>query len=182
VQSDAEEPSRPGVIVELVANSKAVRIVRLDGGQHTIVCAPPCGESLPREGVYQIAGDGVVPTAKFTLPKDPSNLQVHVRAGSEGVRTTGMVLGVAGMTTFVTGCAYVVYNFVTTPFDTPGNPRPVQVAMVLGGAGVVIAGVGLLLALTGTTKVTTSRGVTFSQGPARRGRTAVRLTLRGLEF
>jgi hypothetical protein len=182
VESDPEEPSRPGVVVDLVTNSKEVRIVRLDGGRQTIVCAPPCGESLPREGVYQIAGDGVVPTAKFTLPKDESNLQIQVRAGSEGVSTTGIVLTAGGLTTLVAGYAYVLDKVLTMPLDMPGNPRPLQVAVAVGGAGALIAGVGVLLTLTARTNVTTSRGVTFSQAPERRRRTALRLTVRGLEF
>jgi len=182
VESDAEEPSRPGIVVELVTNSKKVRVLRLDGEKQTIVCAAPCGESLPREGVYQIAGDGVVPTAKFTLPKDEPNLQLHVRAGSEGLHTTGIVLVLGGMTTLVAGSGYFFYSVATTPLDTPGNPRPLEVAAGLVGVGALVAGVGLLLTLTAKTKVTTSRGSTFSRGPERTRRTAVRLTVRGLEF
>src|SRR6185312_11363856 len=142
VESDAEEPSRPGIVVELVTNSKKVRVLRLDGEKQTIVCAAPCGESLPREGVYQIAGDGVVPTAKFTLPKDEPNLQVQVRAGSESLRTTGMVLGLGGVTAAAAGSAYFFYSVATMPVDTPGNPRPLEVAAALIGAGALIASIG----------------------------------------
>jgi len=174
VERDTEEPTPPGVVVELRANSQDVRIVRVDSGQQTTVCAPPCGESLPRQGVYQIAGRGVVPTAKFTLPEGQSQLQLQVRAGSEGLRTTGVVLVVGGVMTFAAGGAYFLYTAFTTPFDTPGNPRSLDIAAALDGAGLLMAGLGLLLAVTTSTNVITSRGVTFSQASPRQGRTGAR--------
>jgi hypothetical protein len=177
-----EAPPPPGVVVELQADSDQVRILRVDGGRQRVVCAAPCGEALPREGTYQIAGDGVVPTAPFSLADNASTLRLQVRAGSEDQHTAGIALIAAGVATYLAGSVYFFYKSASMPLDTPGNPRTLDVSLALQGTGAAAALVGLILTLTARTSVVTSNGVTFSLAPARRGRSRVRLTLRGLEF
>lgn len=173
-------PAADGVRVDIDADSPNVRLMRVDGGRQTIVCAPPCGVVVPRQGEYQIAGDGVVRTSRFGVPADRADLQLKVQSGSNVQRWAGIVLGTAGYATVLAG------EFLVSS-DSGGNTSPPtlhhgELAFGLALSGLVVGTVGLVLIFTANTHVSTSSGVSFSHASPAGRRTAIRLTARGLEF
>ena len=169
-----------GVRVDITADNPAVRLIRVDGDRETEICAAPCGVVVPRKADYQIAGDGVVRTSRFTVPDNRSDLHLFVDAGSASRRTAGVVLGIAGYGLFVAADLFL-------EVDGKGNTQSVSthtrnVGLALVGSGLVLGTVGLVLILTTRTRVATSSGVTFSHVSRSGRRTAIRLTPAGLEF
>jgi hypothetical protein len=173
-------PTPDGVRVDIAADSPNVRLVRVDGGQDTVICAAPCGVVVPRNGEYQIAGDGVVRTSRFSVPADRPDLQLNVKSGSNGQRWGGIILGVAGYVTAAAGES--LWSVERTATNVAPNPRAQQVGIGMMISGVVAGTLGLVMIFTANTHVTTSSGVSFTYAPPSRRRMAIRLTPAGLEF
>lgn len=173
-------PDPGGVRVDISADSPNVRLVRVDGAAETVICAPPCGVVVPREGRYQLAGDGVTRTNVFAVPDHGADLQLSVRAGSNFQRRAGIVLGLVGWASFAAGEGFT--NYEDNPNNRSRTIRDKAIAFGLFGAGIATSMVGLLLIFTARTHVTTSTGVWFSHASPRGRRTAIRLTPAGLEF
>jgi hypothetical protein len=177
---DLPPPSPEGVRVDLWADSPNVRLMRVDGPSPTVVCAPPCGVIVPSQGVYQIAGDGVVRTSRFSVPTDHPDLQLHVKSGSNAQRWGGIVIGAIGYTTVLLGESLATYD--PMPGTQPPSWRTKEVGLTMMAAGLVVGTVGLVMILTANTSVSSSSGASFSHAAPRGRRTAIRLTAAGLEF
>lgn len=173
-------PPPDGVRVDISADSPNVRLVRVDGGQDTVICAPPCGVVVPRDGEYQIAGDGVVRTSRFSVPADRPDLQLKVQSGSNGQRWGGIALGIAGYVTAALGES--LWSVERTANNVAPSPRAEQVGIGMMISGVVAGSLGLVMIFTANTHVTTSSGVSFSYAAPSGRRMAIRLTPAGLEF
>ena len=169
-----------GVRVDITADNPAVRLIRVDGDRETDICAAPCGVVVPRKAEYQLAGEGIVRTSRFTLPDNRPDLHLYVDAGSASRRTAGIVLGVAGYGMFVAADLFLEVEGKGNTQTLSSHTRNVGLALV--GSGLVLGTVGLVLILTTRTRVATSSGVTFSHLSRSGRRTAIRLTPAGLEF
>ena len=153
-----------GTWVELHADDGAVRIERIQNGQAVSVCAAPCRQRLPRDGVYRIAGDGIAPSQKFDLSAERW-IRLDVKAGSSVQRDIGFGLAATAAVTLLVATAYYVAAIGETPVDDLSPPPPrrdLDIAAVALGAVYVLGGVAVTLIATSNTKVTTSSGVTFS--------------------
>jgi hypothetical protein len=175
-----------GVVVHLRADSDAVRIVRVDGDQPEQVCTGLCDKPLPRDAVYQLRGEGIPSTQRFTLGESGTDLTLRVDAGSSVQRTVGAATAVAGSLSLIValGRAWLlsVYNIDN---DHPVSIRNDRWFLGTLTPGLVLGVGGFVMLATSGTTVTTSRGVSFSALPgsrrgARRGR--VTLTPTGLLF
>lgn len=136
--------------------------------------------------MYRIAGEGVVPSSKFELPNAGADLTLDVKAGSSTQRTAGLVLGIAGVVTFIGANVYLIHASPALLSDGPPVSHTTTTAYFAAeGAGLLLGGVGLLLLLTSDTRVTSSSGAKFSNAPdcgLPRRRSAIAWTPRGLEF
>ena len=65
---------------------------------------------MPRNGTYQLGGDGVVRTGRFTVPADRPDLHLFVESGSNTPRVAGIVVAIAGYATVLAGNAYLSYE------------------------------------------------------------------------
>jgi hypothetical protein len=178
-----------GVFVEIKTSSRLVRIERVIApGTNYTVCVSPCRQVLPRNSVYVITGDGVRTTSQFVLPDDRDRVVLNVDPGSTGQAVGGGVLmGVGGITAYLGLIAAAASGLqfdsgTGSPGSTSNNTHNLKTTgevMIVGG---LIAGVaGLYLLIDSKTKVTSSTGSQFSEGPShKRGRFA--FTTRGVEF
>jgi len=173
-------PPPDGVRVDISADSPNVRLVRVDGGQDTVICAAPCGVVVPRNGEYQIGGDGVVRTSRFSVPADRPDLQLKVQSGSNSQRWGGIVLGIAGY--IAAGVGESLWSAERTTYDVAPNPRAREIGAAILISGVVAGTLGLVMIFTANTHVSTSSGVSFTYAAPSRRRMAIRLTPSGLEF
>jgi hypothetical protein len=175
-----------GVFVELKTSSRPVRIERVIApGTNYTVCVSPCRQVLPRNSVYVITGDGVRTTSQFVLPDDRDRVVLNVNPGSTAQAIGGGVLmGAGGITAYL---GLIVAAASSLQFDSgtgsqsnnTHNLKTTGEVMIVGG---LIAGVaGLYLLFDSKTKVTSSTGSQFSEGPNHKhGRFA--FTIRGVEF
>lgn len=173
-------PPADGVRVDIDADSPDVRLVRVDGDRETVICGPPCGVIVPRQGQYQIAGDGMVRTSRFSVPADRPDLQLKVSSGSNGRRWVGIALGVVGYATALIGESATSFEFNANNASSSSHGKEIAVGLLL--SGLVVGTVGLVMIFTANTHVSTSSGASFSQASPRGRRTAIRLTPAGLEF
>jgi len=165
---EAPPPAPDGVRVTITADSPDVRLMRVDDDRDTEVCAPPCGAIVPRQGLYQIAGDGVVRTGKFAVPKDRADLHLNVDSGSNLQRRAGIAIGILGYATVLAGETYLSYERSANVGGASSHARDITFGMV--ASGLVVGTVGLVLIFTASTHVTTSSGERFSHAapPGRR--------------
>jgi len=179
----AQDAAAAGVVVDLQTADPSVRIDMVMGdGTTSPICSVPCRKALPRAALYVIRGDGMPATTRFLLPSDRSDLTLSVTPGSR----TGRI---AGMSLVLVGAAAMLVGFMFSPGDShdapqDGAPRYTYGwAPIVGLAGIGVAGVGAGIWWGSETRVSSSTGRTFSQAPrARRKRSALALTARGLEF
>jgi hypothetical protein len=185
VAAASDDPG--GVEVQLHTDAPDVRIDRIVDGVAVPACVAPCGRVLPRDGVYVIDGPGVPRTQPFTLSASSgARTTLDVRAGSNLRHQVGVGAIAVGGVAFLGGAAALAvvgfHDLATLGEDVPRDPWPGRLtAVMLGGVPVFV--VGLVLALSSSTVVTTGNGVTFSLGPSGRPRAwKLALTPRGLEF
>jgi hypothetical protein len=150
------------VMVHVRSDADGLQIERLDGDHPPIPCMPLCDTPLARDGLYRIAGDGVVPSHRFTFDDGPADLTLKVEPGSNTQRGIGVAGAIAGV--LLTGAALLYYVGVSMPIDD--NAPPVdhtrdRFFVVSLSSGFVLGLLGLTLIWTSDTTVTSSRGVRF---------------------
>lgn len=154
------------VIVHLRADSDAVRIIRVDGDRPEIVCAGLCDKPLPRDGLYELGGDGVPRTRPFTLGDPGTDLTLRVDAGSSGQQVAGAVTAFTGGTTLLFGLLYrwvLAVEDIDNDHPADHNRDPLFIGSMT--AGLVLGVGGLVMLATSGTFVTTNHGVSFSALP-----------------
>lgn len=153
-----------GVWVELRASDRAARIERVDGDVVSPVCAAPCRERLPRNGVYRIGGEGITPSASFDLTQAPGAMTLDVQTGSAARQNLATALFIAGGAGMVVG-GFVLFasrlGDVSPPDNAPSSSRVTTVGGVVALSGVVLGLIGLGVSHYASTRVTSSDGATF---------------------
>gem|GEM_PF-2597020 len=117
-------------------------------GQWQHQCAAPCSVKLDPRYAYRVAGDGLVPSDSFVLPRAGERVRVDARMGSSAGRVVG-ALGIAGgaVATALGGLALVASPVLAS--EDVGS-QGFRDAVVIGGAtvaavGVLAVGAGLYL-------------------------------------
>ena len=120
VSAYADEPSAPATtgvpatIVELSADDQRATIERrvgttspsglpiietgiLNMGQWESACIAPCEVKLDPRYAYRVAGDGLVPTDAFGLPRSGDRVRVDAKMGSSTSRVAGALTTAGGL-------------------------------------------------------------------------------------
>lgn len=191
-QYPPQQPPAPanGVYVELNADDPNTRIDRMDGGTPVPVCLAPCRMVLDRNQLYVIQGQGVRRTSQFLLPDGHDRVTLDVEAGSSSRMATGVVLTVGGGAMAYLGM-FVIQMTAFSHLANASDPEPRRasslspnVGLAMMGGGITAAAIGIYLAATARTSVTSSTGSRFSDASpqARKRSKTFALTARGIEF
>ena len=128
----------------------------LSMGHWEHACVSPCEMRLDPRYAYRIAGDGLVPSDSFTLPRGQDRVRVDARMGS----STGRVVGVLAMAGGVLAVAGGGLALAATPIleSEDVGSQGFRTAVLAGGIGAVSVGavsaaVGLFLWLTNGSSV-----------------------------
>lgn len=123
-------------------------------GQWQQTCVAPCQMKLDPHYTYRVAGDGLVPTPSFTLPRE-GKVEVDAKMGSSTGRIAGAAFIGAGIASIVAGGLALGVSPVLASEDV--GSKGFRTGVLAGGigavsVGVVSAGVGLFLWLTNGSK------------------------------
>jgi hypothetical protein len=125
------------------------------------VCVTPCQVDLDRFSTYRVAArNGVSASRPFTLPQGSQALQLKVDAGDLLGHRIGTVLGAAGLAAVIVGVALVAGESI---FSDETQAR--DAGFITAGAGLVLLGVGIPIALATSTKVFGSDGTKIGLTP-----------------
>ena len=128
-------------------------------------CVTPCQVDLDRYSTYRIGKvNGVVESSAFTLPQSADRFQIKIEPGSRVGNRIGVTATTVGLAAAIVGGALVAAQ---KSFSDEQGAR--TAGFIVGGAGIVLLGVGIPVAILTATKVL---------GPG--GRLAI--TPRGLVF
>jgi hypothetical protein len=114
-------------------------------------CEAPCALALDPHFSYRVSGDGLVPTASFSLPHDRDRVRIDARMGSSTTRLFGLVLGGSGLGALALGTAAMIASPILESQDV--GSRSFRSGLLAGGigvagAGLIAAGAGLYLFLS----------------------------------
>jgi hypothetical protein len=119
-------------------------------------CTAPCEAKLDPRFTYRVAGDGLVPSDSFVLPRDGDPLVVDARMGSASGRLGGLALAGAGAGGVVLGAAALAVSPILAQDDI-GSPALRSGVLVSGIAlttlSAFVLGAGLWLWTHNDTKV-----------------------------
>ena len=120
------------------------------------VCRAPCDQPVDSNGSYSIRGNGIVPSAPFTLPTGP--VRVNVQAGHVGPRIGGLMLTALGGGTLLSGGLLLAFGSLFSELDSGSgsafNSRSYYIAggVLLGAGAAALAG-GIVLLVKSRTRV-----------------------------
>lgn len=131
-------------------------VVSVGHWQHA--CVAPCQLRLDPSYSYRVAGDGLVPTDSFALPRGGDRVRVDARLGSSPLRATGAVLTGLGVMSIAAGGLALAASPILASEDV--GSEGFRTGVLVGGIGAVSVGaiaasVGLFLWLTNGSSVTT---------------------------
>jgi len=158
-------PSTPGPRVELAADDARAAIERRVGttspgglplvetgvfsvGQWERACVAPCDIQLDPRYAYRVAGDGLVPTDAFGLPRGGDRIRVDARMGSSTGRVAGGLAMGGGAALAAAGALALLVSPILASEDV--GSEGFRTGMLVGGgtalaAGAVTAAAGLFL-------------------------------------
>jgi hypothetical protein len=154
--------------------------------QYSTVCAAPCDVEVDGNGTYKIGGR-VTPTGNFSFAGLGNPVNLHVNAGSRGVRTGGLFLTIGGASLLPVGIVLFALGFALQTEERDSNFNVVSTGpnsflltsgAIFGGLGIVMLGIGIPMLIAGKTSVTTPDG----ESVGLRLSPNVALTPRGLVF
>ena len=111
----------------------------------------PCTVKVDPRYAYRVAGDGLVPTDSFTLPRSGEHVRVDARMGSSTGRLAGAVVTGGGIIAAGVGALALIATPILQSEDV--GSEGFRTAVLAGGigalsVGVIAVGVGTLLWLT----------------------------------
>lgn len=124
-------------------------VVSMGTWQHA--CISPCELRLDPHYAYRVAGDGLVPTDSFALPRDRDHVRVNAKMGSSVGRVAG-ILGMAGGALAIVGGGLALAATPILESEDVGS-KGFRSGVLVGGVGllsvgVVSAAVGAVLWMT----------------------------------
>jgi hypothetical protein len=108
-------------------------------------CVAPCALRLDPRYTYRVAGDGLVPSSSFALPRNGDHVRVDAKMGSQTGRLLGIGMTGLGALGVVTG-GLAVGAFPILDSQDVGS-RGFRTAVLAGGLSVLA--VGLVTGITG---------------------------------
>jgi hypothetical protein len=108
-------------------------------------CVAPCALRLDPRYTYRVAGDGLVPSGSFALPRSGDHVRVDAKMGSQTGRLLGIGMTGLGALGVVTG-GLAVGAFPVLDSQDVGS-RGFRTAVLAGGLSVLAA--GLVTGITG---------------------------------
>jgi hypothetical protein len=127
-------------------------------------CTAPCQTKLDSKYTYRIAGDGLVPSDSFVLPRDRGPLVMDATMGNATGRLGGLGLAAAGAGGLVLGAAALAVSPILAQ-DNVGTPAVRSGVLVSGIAvttlGALVFGAGLWLWNHNETTLRASQGRGF---------------------
>jgi hypothetical protein len=115
------------------------------------VCVTPCSVDLDRFSSYRVrAQNDIAGSTTFTLPQHADVLHLNLHTGSLRVHRTAEAMSGIGIAAVIVGGALLV---TATDFRHADDAR--AAGAITGGAGLVLAAIGIPLALATRTKVET---------------------------
>jgi len=120
-------------------------------GQWQHACVAPCTLPLDTRYAYRVAGDGLVPTDSFTLPRSGEHVRVDARMGSSTGRVAGALATGGGLLAIAAGTVALVATPILHSEDV--GSEGFRTGVLAGGIGavsigVIAVGVGTFLWLT----------------------------------
>lgn len=163
--ASAEEPASREVSVTLRADDTRATIERRVGttsyaglpladasfgsiAQWQAACVAPCDLKLDQRYSYRVAGDGLVPSESFTLPRDRDRLKLDAKMGSSYGRLGGIALTAVGAGGVALGAAAVILVPIFQSQDV--GSAGFRTGLLAGGVtvlslGAIAVGTGILL-------------------------------------
>ncbi len=145
------------------------------------ICRAPCDQPVDSNGTYSIRGNGIVPSAPFSLPRGA--VRVNAQVGHVGPRIGGLMLTALGGGTLVGGATLLgisaLFSSLSTDSSLSGTTRSYNIAggVMLGIGAAALAG-GIVLLVKSRTRVQIN-GETVARLPSRR---PLYLSANGLRF
>jgi hypothetical protein len=102
-------------------------------------CVTPCTTALDPRYVYRVAGDGLVPTGSFALPRTGDRVRVDARMGSSSARVTGALVGGGGVLAVGAGALALLATPVLRSEDV--GSEGFRTGVLAGGVGALSVGV-----------------------------------------
>ena len=164
----APETTPPSAVVQLDADDNRATIERRVGtaspsgmplletglfaiGQWQHACVAPCTLALDTRYSYRVAGDGLVPTDSFSLPRTGDRVRVDAKMGSSTGRVAGALTTGGGLLAIAAGTVALVATPILHSEDV--GSEGFRTGVLAGGigavsVGVIAVGVGAFLWLT----------------------------------
>lgn len=145
----------------------------LSVGHWEHACITPCQLKLDPRYAYRVAGDGLVPTDSFALPRGQDRVRVDAKMGSSTGRTIGVLSTVGGALAILGGGMALAATPILENEEV--GSEGFRSAVLAGGIGfvsigVVAASVGLFLWLTNGSSAHAEPGAPKTQASARLSR------------
>jgi hypothetical protein len=149
------ESTRPGAVLErrvVTKESQGAFIVlpfKSTEATWEQVCVTPCSVDLDRFSSYRVSAQNHIAGSKtFTLPQHGDSLELKVKAGNLLLHHTGQAMTGMGIIAFIVGGSLL---FTASDFRHADDARAAGV--ITGGAGIVLAAIGIPLSIISSTKV-----------------------------
>jgi hypothetical protein len=142
------------------------------------VCVAPCQAKLSPRDTYRVAGDGLVPSATFALPRAP-HLRLDADLGSSRARVSGILATLAGAGAMALGSGALV----ASPFLADGDvgSQGFRTGVLAGGVGTLALGT-VLVAVGVTLWATNATTLRFDPTPTPTTASRPRLLPNGVAF
>ncbi len=132
------------------------------------VCVAPCERPLDKRHSYRIAGEGLVPSDSFTLPRERDRLTLDAKMGSSYGRLAGIGLTLLGASGMLLGGGATIASPILESQDA--GSKGLRTGLLAGGitvlsAGLVSAGVGVYLWATNATTIKPMRDTARATKP-----------------
>jgi hypothetical protein len=145
-------PSVAGPVVLLRADTPKARLQAQGPGQWRDVCVAPCNVPVNPAAIYRIGGGTIVPSDSFSMPRPSGQVVIEARYGSKIKKWVGIAMIIVGVVDGLTGAFYYSQaNDLASSTAGNGDPDLYRAFGVVGIAtGVILAGIGIPLALSST--------------------------------
>lgn len=149
------QSTAPSTVVQLDADDHRATIERRAGtvspsgmplvetglfsvGQWEHACVSPCTVKLDPRFAYRVAGDGLVPTDSFSLPRSGDRVRVDAKMGSSTGRVAGVLTASGGILALGAGALALIATPILHSEDV--GSEGFRTAVVAGGIGAVSIG------------------------------------------
>ncbi|WP_394827890.1 hypothetical protein [Pendulispora albinea] len=145
------------------------------------LCTAPCTVSVDPNGIYQVAGEGVVPSGKFRMT-DRTRMDLRVSAGSTTKRWWGWMLTLFGCSFVALGGSSLLVGSLTGHVSNEVRDKDQAATFrdlgIVGiGTGVTFLAIGITMFVTSATDVTTASGQEVARHAPRPDKPAPSLSL-----